>query len=53
MAAPNSNQIALLRWYDANQTGATFAVGTAPNGVAFDGANIWVPNNGSNTVNKL
>ena len=31
----------------------TFAVGSFPLGVAFDGANIWVANNGSDTVSKL
>ena len=31
----------------------TFAVGTAPRAVAFDGANIWVANSGSNNVTKL
>lgn len=45
-------QIAMLAWYQANQT-ATFAVGTNPDAVAFDGANIWVENNGSTTVTKL
>ncbi len=28
----------------------TFAVGTTPIGMAFDGANIWVTNSGSHTV---
>jgi hypothetical protein len=31
----------------------TFAVGSTPQSVAFDGANIWVANYGSNTVIKL
>jgi DNA-binding beta-propeller fold protein YncE len=31
----------------------TFAVGTSPFGIAFDGANVWVTNSGSNTVSKL
>jgi hypothetical protein len=48
----NPLQIAILHWYDANQT-ASFAVGTSPLGVAFDGANIWVANVHSNTVTKL
>ena len=30
-----------------------YQVQSAPNGVAFDGTNIWVANNGSNTVTKL
>jgi hypothetical protein len=49
----NPLQIALLRWYEGNQTGATFTVGSGPWGVAFDGANIWVTNHGSNSVTKL
>ena len=31
----------------------TFAVGDVPVGIAFDGANVWVANNGSNNVTKL
>ena len=31
----------------------TFNVGYFPRGVAFDGANIWVANYGSDTVTKL
>jgi hypothetical protein len=48
----NSQQIATLHWYAANET-TTFAVGTFPFGIAFDGANIWVANGGTNTVEKL
>ena len=47
----NPNQVAILRWYAANQT-AAFPVGTGPSYVAFDGANIWVANLSSNTVSK-
>jgi hypothetical protein len=52
-AATNPLQIALLRWYPANQGGATFNVGLFPYAVAFDGANIWVANAGTNNVTKL
>jgi DNA-binding beta-propeller fold protein YncE len=31
----------------------TFTVGSDIEGLAFDGANIWVANSGSNTVSKL
>src|SRR5438132_13317344 len=48
----NPLQIAILHWYDANQT-TTFTVGTEPIGVAFDGANMWVANVASNNVSKL
>ncbi|HTD23717.1 MAG TPA: hypothetical protein VK738_13750 [Terriglobales bacterium] len=48
----NREQIALLKWYPAFRS-ASFAVGNSPEGVAFDGANIWVANNNGNTVSKL
>jgi DNA-binding beta-propeller fold protein YncE len=48
----NPLQIALLHWYDTGLT-ATFGVGSSPRGVAFDGANIWVVNNGSSNLTKL
>jgi outer membrane lipoprotein-sorting protein len=51
-APANPNQVAILRWYAANQT-ADFPVGSSPFGVAFDGANIWVTNSNSNNVTKL
>jgi hypothetical protein len=47
-APANPNQVAILRWYAANQT-AAFPVGTFPIGVAFDGANVWVTNQGGAT----
>jgi DNA-binding beta-propeller fold protein YncE len=31
----------------------TFPVESGPDGIAFDGANIWVANAGSNTVSKF
>ncbi len=49
----NPPQVALLRWYDVNQTGITFAVGGSPQELAFDGANIWVTNYMDNNVTKL
>ena len=48
----NPNQVAILRWYQANQTAFFILVG-APFGVAFDGASICVANAGDNTVSKL
>src|ERR1700745_1204336 len=51
-ANKNPLQIATLHWYQANRT-TRFAVGTNPFGLAFDGANIWVANNGSDNVTKL
>jgi hypothetical protein len=45
-------EIALLKWYGVNRV-TTFAVGTQPFGLAFDGANIWVANAGDDTVSKL
>ena len=49
---PNTLAIALLRWYNANEV-ASFEVGNTPTNLAFDGANIWLTNLGSNTVTKL
>lgn len=49
----NPNQIALLRWYDINRSGNSFPTGTSPNGIAFDGAHLWVANAGENTVSKI
>src|SRR5215467_1179657 len=49
---PNVNQLALLRWYDAN-TVNTIPTGGSPNGIAFDGANIWLVNGPPNSVTKL
>jgi DNA-binding beta-propeller fold protein YncE len=40
-----------LRASDGANLG-TFPVGAVPTGVAFDGANIWVANYGSDTVSK-
>jgi hypothetical protein len=51
--AMNPQQVALLRWYGANQTGNQFTVGSVPTGIAFDGASIWVANEGSANVTKL
>jgi hypothetical protein len=39
----NPLQVAILRWYPANLT-TSFGVGSNPNAVAFDGANVWVAN---------
>ena len=47
----NPQQIA-NRCYEANLV-TQVPVGTKPNEVAFDGENIWVANNSSNTVSKL
>src|SRR5580693_3879975 len=49
-APPLSNplKVALLKWYDGNAVFTLFPVGPGPQGVAFDGANIWVV--GSNLV---
>jgi len=58
----NPNQVALFRWWPANQVigFSSFydSAGTAhglsrPNGMAFDGANIWISNPGNNTVMKV
>ncbi len=35
------------------QASATYPVGEAPVGIAFDGVNIWVTNSGDNSVSEL
>ena len=50
----NTLPIGILRWYQVNQSqAATFAVGTNPSFLAFDGAAMWVTNHGSASVTKL
>jgi hypothetical protein len=58
----NPNQVALFRWYAANQviTFSSFydSAGTAhalsqPNGMAFDGENMWISETSANTVLKV
>ena len=51
-SSQNPLQIAILHWYDANLT-TQFTTASGPYGVAFDGASIWVCNNGNNNVTKL
>ncbi|MFO8102277.1 MAG: hypothetical protein R6U37_08985 [Dehalococcoidia bacterium] len=52
-ATSNPMRIALLRWYEANESGYSFSVGDKPRRVAFDGTNIWVTNYYGDTVSKL
>jgi DNA-binding beta-propeller fold protein YncE len=52
VANENSDDVTKLRVSDGALLG-TFGVGDSPQGVAFDGTNIWVANAGSNTVSKL
>ena len=48
----NSQQIAMLHWYDANLT-TTFTVGHGPEDMAFDGTSLWIANFFGNNVTKL
>lgn len=52
----NPNQIALLRWYQANTGPTTFFVpptSTGTTGIAFDGTNIWVSSYATNKLNEF
>ena len=49
----NPNQVALLRWYEVNQSGASFGVGNRPFWVASDGSHMWVTNANDGSVTKL
>ena len=53
VAGVNPLRLALLKWFPAYQSSATFGVGGFPQGVAFDGTNIWVANYHDSTVTKL
>jgi hypothetical protein len=50
-AQANPNQVALLQWYLASTT-SSFPTQTAPWGIVYDGANIWVLNSLSNSLSK-
>jgi YVTN family beta-propeller protein len=49
----NPAQVATLHWYPANRSYVAKAVGTSPQGVAFDGTNIWIANSVGNSVTKI
>ena len=53
-AGPGSAScIELIRWDKCNKPTATITGLNGPAGVAFDGTNIWVTNQGSGTVSKI
>src|ERR1051326_7474509 len=49
----NPLKVALLKWYKANTVPTEFPVGQGPEGLAFDGANIWSANQNDGTVSKV
>jgi YVTN family beta-propeller protein len=49
----SDEQIATLAWYEDPGATATIDVGAGPNGVAYDGTNIYVTNSGSNNVSVI
>jgi YVTN family beta-propeller protein len=50
--SPNLRQIALNRWYDVNEAGIRYNVGSDPKGAVFDGMSLWVTESISNTVSR-
>lgn len=52
VANSGSSSVTKIRVSDGHVLGA-FQAGGFPNTVAFDGTNIWVTNETSNTVSKL
>ena len=48
-----NDQLAQNRWDQDLARPATVPVGVSPQGVAFDGSNIWVVNSGSNNVSRI
>ncbi|MFN3981400.1 MAG: YncE family protein [Caldilinea sp.] len=53
IGARTSQQIGMLRWYDANRTAPSVAVGSAPDHFAFDGVHLWVTNFFSSNLYKI
>jgi DNA-binding beta-propeller fold protein YncE len=51
-AAINPRRIALMRWYEANETGWSAATGTRPESIIFDGTEIWSANFDDDTIRK-
>lgn len=49
----NLRQVALHRWYPANEAGITFTVEGQPMGIFFDGGSLWVTSYLSDTVTRL
>ena len=47
------SQVGMNAWWQDPARPATVAVGNGPEGVAFDGASIWVANFASNAVSKI
>ena len=58
-SSPNPQQIAILRWYGANQAGIEYPLGAppqpdaSPTDMAFDGSHLWVTDVMHQTVVKL
>ncbi len=52
-ATPNPLRVAVLRWYQANQQPLKFTANGDPRYIAFDGANMWIADNGAASVTKL
>lgn len=50
--ALNPFQVAILRWYEANESGWSAPTGLRPSSVAFDGFDLWVVNYDSGTAAK-
>ena len=45
-APPNVDQVAILRWYEVNNTNIKVTLDDRPGAIAFDGESIWVANRG-------
>jgi DNA-binding beta-propeller fold protein YncE len=49
----SKSQIALRKWWQDPARSTTYAVGNGPFIPAFDGANIWLPNENAGTISKI
>ena len=50
VAPPNPKQVAILRWYEANNSEVELRLDDRPDAIAFDGENMWVTNKGDEDV---
>jgi YVTN family beta-propeller protein len=51
--SPSSTTVSRINRTGTPAVDATVTVGTAPFGLVFDGAHLWVTNSGSNTVSEI
>lgn len=49
-APPNPDRVAVLRWYESNETEIDLALDDRPGAIAFDGEHMWIANRGDEDI---